>query len=182
MTRPTGPVTGETTPGAMLAPADCQLFRDALARVPAAVVVVATDGPAGLGGYTATAFTSVSDDPPTVLVCLNRKSAQTAIFRENRVFSVNMLAAEDRAVADDFAGFTRLSAPERFEKATWSRGASGAPMLAGARVSLDCEIAEMKPVATHNVLIGRVVGITIEPPREGEPEVLLYHDRRYREI
>ncbi|ODN70647.1 flavin reductase [Methylobrevis pamukkalensis] len=183
MSRPPGPFPVDPAAARpVFAPADSPSFRNALARVPAAVVVVATDGPAGAGGFTATAFTSVSDDPPTILVCLNRKSAQNETFRNNGVFSVNMLAAEDQAIANDFAGFTKLPAPERFRAGDWTRGITGAPMLLRARVSLDCELVDINPVATHNVMIGRVIGLTIEPPVADRPEVLLYHDRRYREI
>ncbi|WP_245883859.1 flavin reductase [Hartmannibacter diazotrophicus] len=163
-------------------PAGTHHFRDALARVPAAVVVVATDGPFGLGGFTATAFTSVSDDPPTILVCLNRKSSQTEIFHQNGIFSVNMLAAGDEAIANDFAGFTKLPAPERFKSAAWLKGPTGAPMLERARVSLDCRLADFKSVATHNVLFGEVQAIRIQDATPDRPEILLYHDRHYRKI
>ena len=58
-------------------------FRDAMARVCAPVNIITTDGPAGRGGFTATAMCSVSDDPPTLLVCMNERSAQTGMFLDN---------------------------------------------------------------------------------------------------
>ncbi|TGR60514.1 flavin reductase, partial [bacterium M00.F.Ca.ET.194.01.1.1] len=64
-------------------------FREAMARVCAPVNIVTTDGPAGRGGFTATAMCSVSDDPPTLLVCMNERSAQTSMFLANQRFCVN---------------------------------------------------------------------------------------------
>ncbi len=66
-------------------------FRDAMARVCAPVNIVTTDGPSGRGGFTATAMCSVSDDPPSLLVCMNERSAQTGLFLTNRRFCVNVL-------------------------------------------------------------------------------------------
>src|SRR6266850_2849857 len=81
-------------------------FREAMSRLGAAVHVVTTAGPAGKTGFTATAVCSVSDAPPTLLVCLNRKSAGGPMMRENGVFCVNTLGADAEALADMFAGRT----------------------------------------------------------------------------
>src|SRR4249919_1070826 len=69
-------------------------FREAMSRYGAAVHVITTDGPAGKGGFTATAVCSVSDDPPTLLVCVNRKSQNGQILTANGVFCINTLGAE----------------------------------------------------------------------------------------
>src|ERR1700754_4437328 len=69
-------------------------FREAMSRLGAAVHVITTDGVAGMTGFTATAVSSVSDQPPTLLVCLNRRSQITSVLRENGVFCVNTLGAE----------------------------------------------------------------------------------------
>jgi flavin reductase (DIM6/NTAB) family NADH-FMN oxidoreductase RutF len=84
---------GRTIDDADLVPVSGQLFRDCIARVPSGVNVITTDGPLGLGGFTATAVASVSDAPPTVLVCLNRSSQQSRAFRGNGRFAVNLLPA-----------------------------------------------------------------------------------------
>lgn len=180
MTRPTGAFPPPAEPS--VPASDPAAFRDALARVPAAVVVVATDGPAGLGGFTATAFTSVSDAPPTILVCLNRKSTQTEVFRTNGVFSVNLLPADGRPVADLFAGFTKTPAPLRFDPALWLRGAGGVPVLKSARVVLECRLSALTPVGSHHVLFGEVERVAIKPAAPEAAEILLYHDRGYRAI
>ena len=79
-------------------------FRDAMARVCAPVNIITTDGPHGRGGFTATAMCSVSDDPPSLLVCMNGKSAQRDLFLSNGRFCVNVLTHEHQHLAGKFAG------------------------------------------------------------------------------
>lgn len=153
-------------------------YRDAMCRLAAAVHVVTTAGPAGASGFTATAVTSVSDSPPTLLVCLNRSSQIAPLFRANRVFCVNTLAAGQEEVADVFAGRTGVFMDARFKTGQWSAHRTGAPRLHGAVVAFDCELMEVKEVATHDILIGRVVGVTIGE----EPTALTYFDRCYRSV
>lgn len=156
-----------------------QAFRDAIALVPSAVHVVTTDGPAGLGGFTATAFASVSDDPPTILICLNRKSSQSGLFRENRRFCVNLMPAGTSAVADVFAGRGGVPGPQRFEHGTWTRLLTGAPALEQAVASLDCALSEIAEIGTHAVMFGRVVAAATNPVGPGG--TLLYRARAYAE-
>src|ERR1051325_8787472 len=85
-------------------------FREAMSRLGAAVHVITTDGPSGKTGFTATAVCSVSDAPPTLLVCLNRGATSMPILRGNGVFCVNTLRAGDEIVADTFAGAQRINA------------------------------------------------------------------------
>ena len=93
---------------------DPALFREAMARLGAAVHVVTTAGPAGRTGFTATAVCSVSDQPPTLLVCLNRRSQITPVLRENGVFCVNTLGADAEEIADVFAGRSAAFMEDRF--------------------------------------------------------------------
>jgi flavin reductase len=79
-------------------------FRNAMARVCAPVSIITTDGPAGRGGFTATAMCSVTDDPPTLLVCMNARSSQVEVFTKNGRFCVNVLSAEHQDLAAGFAG------------------------------------------------------------------------------
>ena len=166
-----------------LDPVDGRSFRDCIARFPSGVHVVTTDGPAGLGGFTATAVASVSDDPPTVLVCLNRRSPQTAIFLENRCFALNLMAAGTSAIADAFAGRTGLAADARLSAAAWTRLATGSPALEAAVTTIDCRILEVREVGTHNVIFGTVVGTRMKPHAPaGSREILVYHDRHYSDV
>lgn len=179
MTRPTlhaldpDPTIGDRPPVAG------QAFRDAIARVPSAVHVITTDGPAGRGGFTATAFASVSDDPPTVLVCLNQKSSQSAIFRENRRFAVNLMPAGSSPIADVFAGRNGIAGADRFGAGTWTTLVTGAPALETAVATLDCLLTDIALVGTHAVMFGRVVGVADRPAGPGG--TLIYRDRGYAE-
>jgi flavin reductase len=161
-----------------LATCDPALFREAMARLGAAVHVVTTDGPAGKTGFTATAVCSVSDTPPTLLVCLNRKSGGNAVLRENQVFCVNTLAADDENVADVFAGRTGAKSGDRFQVGEWITLKTGAPVLRAAVVAFDCRTIEVKSVATHNVFFAAVEAIHIGPA----VEALVYHDRAYKRV
>lgn len=157
-------------------PIEPQAFRDAMSRFASAVHVVTTDGPGGRRGVTATAAVSVSDDPATLLTCLNATNPDNARFIENGNFAVNTLAAEDQPIAMVFAGAAGVPKPDRFGAGRWETGASGAPLLASALVAFDCRIKAVETVGTHYVLIGEVTELRqgpLSPP-------LLYHARGYR--
>ncbi len=105
-------------------------FREAMSRVAEQVHVVATQGPAGLGGATVTAVASVSDSPPTLLVCLNAASSTLARIRTNSVFSVNVLSSAQREVAEIFAGGQGVEGEARFRPQDGWSMAGLAPVLA----------------------------------------------------
>lgn len=150
-------------------------YREAMSRFAGAVHVVTTDGAAGRRGVTVIASCSVSDDPPTVLVCLNRLSRDNDCFAENGVFALNTLSSSQNGIADAFSGLTGLTQPERFRLGEWDTIATGAPALVDALATFDCHIVETKDIATHRILFGRVAGVRI-----GEPESsLIYHRRAY---
>lgn len=154
-------------------------FRDAMARLGAAVNVVTTDGQAGRTGLTASAVCSVTDDPPTLLVCLNRASRGNALFKANGVLCVNTLAAAERALSDAFAGRGRLPIEERFALARWTRLATGAPVLEDASVvSFDCRIAEVVEKGTHSVIFAEIVAIRHGPPGGA----LIWYGRDYHPV
>jgi flavin reductase len=98
---------------------DPQSFRESMSRLGAAVHIITTDGPSGRTGFTATAVCSVSDAPPTLLVCLNRSATSMPILRGNGVFCVNTLRAGDELIADTFAGRTKVAREARFDTGEW---------------------------------------------------------------
>lgn len=155
---------------------ESRAFRDAMSRVAAAVHVVATDGSAGIGGATVTAVASVSDDPPTVLVCLNRTSKANGLIKANRVFCLSTLTEAERPVAEVFAGRTGLHGADRFQEGRWSSIVTGAPALDGARVAIDCRLMEVTEAGTHTIFIGEVAAVRIGGP---EP-ALVYMDRHFQ--
>jgi flavin reductase len=157
---------------------DPKLFRDAMARLGAAVHVVTTAGPAGRTGFTATAVCSVSDSPPTLLVCLNRTSRSGDVLRENGVFCVNTLGADEEAVADMFAGRTGAASEQRFAIGDWMTLSTGAPVLRSAIIGFDCRTLQVRAVATHNVFFAAVEAIHLGPPGHA----LVYHERAYKRV
>jgi len=157
---------------------DPKAFREAMSRLGAAVHVITTDGPSGRTGFTATAVVSVSDAPPTLLVCLNRGAISMPILRGNGVFCVNTLRAGDELIADTFAGRTKVTREARFDTGTWLTLATGSPALASAVVALDCRVSEVKAVASHDIYFGVVEAVHAGPPGAA----LVYHDRAYKQV
>lgn len=147
-----------------------------MAEFAGAVHVVTTDGPAGRRGATVIAACSVSDAPPTILVCLNRENPANDVFLENGVFALNTLAAAHEELSVAFSGVTGLDQEARFGHGRWGTLATGAPVLDAAIAVFDCRIVDHKDLHTHRVLFGKVAGLAIgdaAPP-------LLYHRRGYR--
>lgn len=160
-------------------PIERKEFRDAMSRLPAAVNIITTDGPAGRGGFTASAVCSVTDSPPTLLVCMNRSVSSFDAFQTNGVLCVNTLSAAQQDLSGIFAGFTGVDGVARFESGRWDTLATGAPVLAGAMVAFDARITDMVEKGTHLVLFAEVEAIRLE---EGVDEALLYFARDYRRV
>lgn len=157
---------------------DRESYRNAMARLGAAVSVITSDGLAGRCAFTASAVCSVTDDPPTLLVCMNRSSDSNEAFKANGILCVNTLAAAQEPLSAIFAGFTPHTMPERFAQADWVVLATGAPVLAEAVVSFDCRIAQVAEVGTHNVFFCEVDAIQVSEVHEG----LIYFGRSYHRI
>lgn len=155
---------------------EADAFRGAMARVASAVHLVTTDGAGGRAGFTASAVCSVSDGPPTLLVCINRSSSAYAAVSANAVLCVNTLAHDQAGVAAAFGGRTPMAV--RFEAGRWTTLATGAPALLGALTAFDCRIVARHPVGTHDVLYCEVVGLA-EP---GDGHGLVYADRGYHTV
>lgn len=153
-------------------------YREAMSRIAGAVHVIATDGPGGRGGATMTAVASVTDAPPTLLICLNRSGRLNALLRENGVFSVNTLVEGAEDLAGVFAGVGGIDHAERFATGTWATAVTGAPLLASARAAFDCRITEATDVGSHTVFLGEVEAVRLGP----KAPALLYLDRAYRSV
>ncbi|MBB4301749.1 flavin reductase (DIM6/NTAB) family NADH-FMN oxidoreductase RutF [Rhodobium orientis] len=154
-------------------------FREAMSRIASAVHVVTTDGPAGRFGITVSAMASISDAPPTLLACLNRKSPINEAVTKNGVFCVNALSGEAAAIADTFAGRGEAETMEaRFAIGDWLTLQTGAPVLADALAAFDCRVVDVAEASTHSVFFGEVVGLMIAPPNSA----LVYANRSYRSV
>jgi flavin reductase len=153
-----------------------QSFRNAMARLGAAVNIITTDGPAGRAGFTASAVCSVTDSPPTLLVCLNRSASVYEVFNANRQLCVNTLAAGHEELSGLFGGKTPMEA--RFQAAEWSTLTTGSPVLAGAVASFDCHVTQIASVGTHDVLICEIHALVCNDQTHG----LIWFDRGYHHL
>jgi len=133
-------------------------FREAMAMFPGAVNIVTTDGPSGRAGFTATAVCSVTDSPPTLLVCINRSSSAAPAFAGNLTLCVNTIGPRHQDLARIFGGKTPME--ERFAAASWIMDETGSPVLEGAVISFDCVISERQQVGTHDVLYCQILSIS----------------------
>lgn len=155
-------------------------FRNALASLPGAVTVITTDGPAGTAGFTASAVCSVTDNPPTVLVCMNRSSHAHAAFVANGVLCVNVLGAQQQGLSALFAD-RQVPMAERFARTPWQPCGSGAPGLDGALVQLDGRITAMHEVGTHSVFFVQLGQVRPHAPGPA-PGALAYFGRAYHAL
>ncbi|MCP8893550.1 flavin reductase family protein [Shinella daejeonensis] len=155
------------------------LYRDAMSRYAGHVQIVTTAHEGERRGVTITAACSVSDNPATVLACLNVSNPSNAIFRKSGNFALNALADDQIELANTFSGRNpSLTSEQRFAIGDWQELVTGAPVLKGTLASFDCRLIELKVVATHMILIGEVMSLTFG---EHKP-ALLYMDRSYRAL
>jgi flavin reductase len=155
---------------------DDRLYRDAMARLGAAVTIIATDGPHGRAGFTASTVCSVTDSPPTLVVCLNRSTSVYDAFRRNGVLYVNVLSGEHAALSQLFGGRTPVN--ERFAAASWSKLVTGSPVIERAIASFNCRVVGTVDVGTHDVLFCEVNAIICSEMDDG----LFYFNRAYRVV
>lgn len=147
-----------------------------MARLGAAVTIVTTGTLDDPVGFTASAVCSVTDDPPTILVCLKRGSRARETFQVGSPLCVNILTPSQQPLSDRFAG--PLDAAERFAAGHWSTLETGAPVLTDAVASLDCQVSEIVEVGTHSVLFGLVKAVRIGSPSGA----LVYFNRAYHHL
>ena len=155
-------------------------FRNAMSLLTTAVNVVTTKGASGIHGFTASAVCSVTDTPPTLLVCMNQAARSHGHFIDNKILSVNVLGAQHQQLSSAFA--SKLSVDERFKKGSWTKLKTGAPVLADALVSFDCEIEDIQVVGTHSVFICRVLAIKHGDQQDRTDEGLVYFNRAYHQV
>ena len=154
-------------------------YRDAMSRLAGHVHIVTAAHEGERRGVTITAACSVSDDPATLLVCLNGANPRNDIFAESGSFALNLLGADQMDLAHVFSGREQhRSRPCGSATAHWSELKTGAPILADAVAAFDCRLIDIKTVATHIVLFGEVVAVTLGQ----QQPALVYLDRDYRTL
>lgn len=157
---------------------DALAFREAMAQVTTAVHIVTTRSAAGRAGLTATSVASVSDAPPTMLVCVDGISRTLSAIEASGSFCINTLAGDGQELAEIFARRRGIEGEARFATADWTTLATGAPVLSQALVAFDCRLIEVHRVATHRILIGEVIAIG----GQGKGSSLIYRRRGFSQI
>jgi flavin reductase (DIM6/NTAB) family NADH-FMN oxidoreductase RutF len=155
-------------------PASTEEFLGAMRRFATGVAIVTTALDGRIHGFTVNAFASVSADPPTVLICVNRIATAHPLISSSQRFCVNILSLEQRALAERFAGGEPRS---RFEGVAYRFGPSGSPVLEGTVAHVDCGVTEELTSSTHTIFLGEVLEAGW---RDGAP--LGYFNRRYRDF
>jgi flavin reductase (DIM6/NTAB) family NADH-FMN oxidoreductase RutF len=148
-------------------------FRDAMARLPAGVVVISTKLGDEYRGLTASSLVSISLEPPMVLVGLERGSATRAAIREANAFNVSLLTRSQEFLADRFAG-RAPTVDARWANVPHHLGRNGIPLLDGCCAWLECRLAQSHPAGDHDIFVGEV-----EAAITGAGEPLILWDRNF---
>ena len=165
--------TAAAPPASLLAtPED---FKRGMRQFAAGVSIVTVAYEGTRDGLTATAVTSISAEPPHLLVCVNATAGAHGPIHRSGSFCLNLLARDQEAIAKRFAGMDGAARGDRFALGTWATLSTGAPVLDGALANFDCIVVREIEAATHTVFIGRVLAVRTDP--HGEP--LIYGDGRF---
>jgi flavin reductase (DIM6/NTAB) family NADH-FMN oxidoreductase RutF len=145
-----------------LAPADPTGFRAAMRQLACGVSLITVGAGAERRGMTATAVSSFSAEPPTLLVCVNQGASMYPGLRLGAAFGVSILSAESQEIADRFAGRTGVNGAERFEAGRWLIAPSGVALFADSVSAFECEVEELIERHTHAIVIGRILRIAAQ--------------------
>jgi flavin reductase (DIM6/NTAB) family NADH-FMN oxidoreductase RutF len=140
-----------------------EAFKQGMRCLAAGVTIVTTLHDGVRSGLTATAVTSLSADPPQVLVCVNRSAGAHDLIHRGSLMCVNVLAHTHQHLAARFAGQKGVFGEDRFGAGRWMTLTTGVPVLADAMASFDCVVTERVQATTHTIFIGRVVGVRARP-------------------
>jgi flavin reductase (DIM6/NTAB) family NADH-FMN oxidoreductase RutF len=158
---------------------DSDTFRKVMGHFVTGVTVVTTLEDGEPQGITVNALSSVSLEPPLVVVALDRRRYITPKVHAAGSFAVNVLGEHQEVLADCFAGAPVEPGRERFCAAAWKPGTSGMPLLEGAIATLECTVVGVHEIGDHDLFIGRVEALHNE---EHHPQPLLYYRRHYLRV
>ena len=149
-------------------------FRHACGRFATGVCVASVFDEAGAAhGLTVSSFTSVSLNPPLVLICIGHEVTVIHAFRRASHFGINILREEDRALSQRFA----TKGLDKFDGVSRRTGQTGVPLIAGALATLECDLHQRVPAGDHDIFVGRVVATHVD---EGAP--LVHFSGRYQRL
>jgi flavin reductase (DIM6/NTAB) family NADH-FMN oxidoreductase RutF len=156
-------------------PIDLDTFRRVLGSWASGVTIVTSRHGELQHGMTASAFCSVSADPPQVLICANRDSNTFGVIEKSGCFSVSVLAAGQEEVSDLFADKSREAV--RFSNLDCPTGATGCPRIPGALAHLDCRVLQAVPAGTHMIYVGLIEAAAVQ-----EAPPLAFYRGRYQRL
>src|ERR1700738_1000062 len=136
-------------------------FRSAMRHLAGGVSVITVGRGTEITGMTVTSVSSLSVDPPTLIVSINRESSSWPLLKTCGFFGVNIVNADQLDVAERFSGKDGLKGAARFAGAQWITLVSGVPLLAGALAAIDCEVEDFVERHSHAIVIGRVTDMQL---------------------
>ena len=136
-------------------------FRSAMRQLTGGVSVITAGKGRDISGMTVTSVSSLSVDPPSLIVSLNRESSSWPLVKRYGFFGVNILTSDQIDIAERFTGKGGLKGADRFAGATWITRASGVPLLDGALAAIDCEVEDVIERHSHAIVIGRVLDVAV---------------------
>lgn len=154
---------------------DAEAFKAAMSRWTTGVTIVTTRAGERVHGMTVSDFAGVSLEPPLVLICADKSSNTHPLIAEGGCFAVNFLAAGQEALSNKFA--SRREEWQRFDGLECGTAVTGAPLIPGALVGLDCRVEAAHDAGDHVIYVGRVKAIV-----RGEGEPLVYYAGSYRAL
>jgi flavin reductase (DIM6/NTAB) family NADH-FMN oxidoreductase RutF len=158
-------------------PVDSHALRATMRQWATGVTIVTTVAGNERAGMTVSSFTSVSLEPPTVLVCLSKEAYAHVLVQRSGVFAISILSAGQEALSNRFAGLDP-TITDRFAGLELSTAETGSPLLSGAIAWLDCVVVNRLETGTHTLFIGEVVFARSETGRAP----LVYYNQRYRAL
>ncbi|MBV9971666.1 MAG: flavin reductase family protein [Xanthobacteraceae bacterium] len=130
-------------------------------RLVGGVSVITVGSGNEISGMTVTSVSSLSVDPASLIVAVNRASSSWPLLQRHRYFGVNILNADQSDIAERFSGKDGLKGAERFAGAEWIERASGVRLLSGALAAIECEAEEIIERHSHAIIIGRVLHVEL---------------------
>lgn len=159
-------------------PVDGQQFRDALASWPSGVTIVTTMHNGQRKGITVSSSSSLSLEPPQILVCIAKDLLTHEMILGSRIFAVNVLTDGQAYLGMVFAGLIP-EVEDRFTSGTWEAAVTGSPTLVDAMTWLDCKVAHAYDGGDHTIFVGEVVAVGTSLTLDAQKLPLLYHNRRW---
>ena len=153
-------------------------FRNAMRQLTGGVSVITAGRGRDISGMTVTSASSLSVDPPALIVSINRESSSWPLVKRYGFFGVNILTSDQIDIAERFTGKGGLKGADRFAGARWTTRASGVPLLVGALAAIDCEVEDIVERHSHAIVIGRVLDVAVS----ARTAALAYWQGRYVSI